>query len=675
MKKTKIDTSLLPNVWLTWETTKGVFYLDCATGKKQIEMPECARKYSRSKPLINSGSKPRFAYAKYHEDIDALELAEVTIETTRKEEVKQWKYAGEKYFLKKDKTVLDENGNVKTNNFFLSHYHRSHDFKGFLGMFYRIDIPSNVVEFKKLLGAETYTVGSGRTVPVTHCWHIQEWYKTKQKVRGAGRQQKLTNKLVEIPVRDISEINEEYPADTTSSRSYWSRSGIIYFERLTDGWSVLRVLCHKYTMNGEHSDNYIEDERMYLHDDGINRIVGPSKDGWVPKRQMHTWGAYEFVNKDEASEQCNRLKYILPLLTDIGEGQMRNCLISILRFPEIEQMMRLGYNQAAKSIANSQTPKADLKFMFGDYYNDKETTILRKAGLTKHQMDKYMHVYHNNRYYENKCACALKEMRRFFGDNLIHLDNASFDRYYDGFIEINNGWERSSYSQIDTMDIDRTKFIKNVFRLGEKHKDVYRLMTDTLNAYQRLNIGTHPEINWYFENYSDVVRAHDALDDLRREQDAERRAMWNMELAERRKKEEEKRIKLDKERKKYEYEDDVYIIRLPKDSNEIIREGDRQHICIGGYTSRHALGNTNLFFLRCKSEPETPFYAIEMDSTKRIVQIHGRYNKWLGNNPEAIPTVVRWLRKNDIMCNEKILTCTSTGYSSTNSYVKMPVVD
>lgn len=670
MKKTKIDASLLPTMWLTWETTKGIFYLNCKTGKKQIEAPENVG-YRKPARLINSGSKPRIAYVKYHKDIDMLELAEVTIDTTRKEEPKQWKYAGEKYFLKKDKTVLDENGKEKINSFTLSQHHYSRDFKGFLGMLYRVDYYTNVEEFKKFLGSDSYTVGSGRVVNITNCWHIQEWYKTKQKIRGPGKQQQLTDKLVEMPVKDIAEIGAQYPPKESTDGYYrWSINGIIYFERLTDGWSVLRVL----NRNGR-DNNLVEYERMYLHDDGANRIVAPSKDGWVPARQTHTWSYYQFANKEEAMAKCNRLKYILPLVEDEGESKIKNTIITILRFPEVEQMMSLGYRKAAKSVANSKTPKADLKWMFGDYYNDKETSLLRKAGMTKHQMDKYMDVYNNNRYYERKCADAMREMRKFFGDGLIHLDNASFDKYYDGFIAMNRGWGREIYPQLNYMDIDRTKFIKNAFRLGEKHNNVYTMLEDVLSLYNALNAGTHPEINWYFDSYSDVVRAHDAIDTLKRAQDAERRAMYDMAAAERRKKEEEKRIKLDKERKQYEYEDDAYVIRLPNDSNEIIREGDKQRICIGGYTSRHALGQTNLFFLRRKSDPTTPFYAIEMDNTKRIVQIHGFGNSWLGNNPEVIPTVVRWLRKNGIKCDEKILTCKAKGYGAVNDYVKMPVVD
>jgi hypothetical protein len=150
--------------------------------------------------------------------------------------------------------------------------------------------------------------------------------------------------------------------------------------------------------------------------------------------------------------------------------------------------------------------------------------------------------------------------------------------------------------------------------------------------------------------------------------------MWHLGSAERQKKEEENRIKIDENRKKYEYEDDNYIIRLPNSGTEIVTEGSKQRICIGGYVSSHSLGQTNLFFIRRKSEPDIPFYAIEMKNGV-VIQIHGYCNKWLGCDPEVIPTVVRWLRKNNIKCDEKILTCKATGYGAINQYVPMPVVD
>lgn len=667
MKTTTIDASLLPKMWLTWSTTKGTFYLDCTTGKKQIEAPENVG-YRKPERLINSGSKPRFGYAKYHEDLEMLELAEVTIETTRKEEPKAWKYAGEKYFLKKDKTVLDENGNIKTNIFILSQYHDSRDFKGFLGMFYRIEIPTNISEFKKFIGSDTYTVGSGRVVEIKYAWHIQEWYKTKQKTKGAGKQQKLTDKLTTMEIEDINAIAKKHSKKCTIQNS-WSGNGMIYFERLSDGWSVLRII------NILSDNTCTEVERMYLHDDGTNRIVSPSQGSWVPARQTHTYRNYTFVNKDEAMSKCMRLKYILPSVEAESTQSLRNSLITILRFPEVEQMISLGYRRAANHIAHSTTPKSDLKFMFGGCYNEKETALLRKACMTKHQLDTYMKAYNTGDYY-SKPSRALAEMRKMFGDKLIHLDNNTFDEYLTGFIAMDRGYGREPFDYLKYIDgVNREKFLKNALRLGKKNPNVYTMLDDTLRQWQALNRGTHPAIDWYFDSYSDVVRAHDAIDELKRAQDAERRAIWDRTYAERLKREEKKRLEVDKERKQYEYEDVDYMIRLPKDSNEIVREGSMQRICIGGYTSRHALGQTNLFFLRRKSNPDAPFYAIEMNNNNVIVQIHGYCNSWLGNNPEAIPTVVRWLRKNGIKCDQKILTCKAKGYGATNDHVPMPVVD
>ena len=149
-------------------------------------------------------------------------------------------------------------------------------------------------------------------------------------------------------------------------------------------------------------------------------------------------------------------------------------------------------------------------------FYQKEKTILRKAGLTKHQLDTFMSLYNGERYSSYRLSGALTEMRKFFGDSFIHLDNATFDKYFNAFVEMINGWRNEMYPQLDSMDIDRNKFIRNVVRIGEKHNTVYRVLNDTLNQYRGLNAGTHPEINWYFDSYSDVVRAHDAIDELKR---------------------------------------------------------------------------------------------------------------------------------------------------------------
>ena len=375
------------------------------------------------------------------------------------------------------------------------------------------------------------------------------------------------------------------------------------------------------------------------------------------------------ANKDEAIETCDRIKYILQSADDVNIVSLVDFLVMSLRFPEIEQIVKLGYLDKVKSLGSSHTIKADLKCLFGEYYDDKEKNILRKVGMTKHQFDTYM----SNDNYRSKQA--LSTMRKMFGNNLTYLDNDSFDRYFNGCIKLCNAFWRSLGAYAEIIHFDTMRFFKNLTRLSEKRYNVFDLANDTLQAYTSLNYGTAPEVDWYFDDVSDLIRTHDALVELRRMQQAERSARWSIEQAERAKKDEERRAKVDEQRKCLEYEDDNYVIRLPKDLAEIVREGSTQRICIGGYTSRHANGETNLFFLREKENDDIPFYAIEMDNQKQIRQIHGFGNKWLGNDPDAIPTVVRWLRKNGIKCDEKILTCKAHGYGRVDEYVEMPVVD
>lgn len=68
------------------------------------------------------------------------------------------------------------------------------------------------------------------------------------------------------------------------------------------------------------------------------------------------------------------------------------------------------------------------------------------------------------------------------------------------------------------------------------------------------------------------------------------------------------------------------IIRPAESSEEIIREGKEQVICIGSYVKKYADGMTNLFFIREKGEEEKPFFAVEISKDWRVVQVRGKRN-------------------------------------------------
>lgn len=682
MKNYKLDTSLLPQVWVVWDTVRDgkTHYLNCKTGKQKyaaekwmIAKMNTDYDYYRTdgaliyhgraingKMWVPANSPCEYLYGKYHKDSEKFELAIVRMDTCRQEVPRTWRFIGERYFIGKDKTIEVLNRQYP-NSYTPKQWYTAWNGKQLLATLLRTNSDKELLkEFKKFIGADYFTIGNGSAVDITANWHIQKWFETVQKTKTVGKQQQIVNDLTSIPLSDTSGLAQKYPPKETDR---WTRlSSFMYFERINDEWCVLRVF--------KHTDNdIVELWRVYFNDKTV-RICSPSKDGWIPSKQPHTWwGSLKyFANPEEASEKCDRLKYIINALDYESEQNLADVVVKVLRFPEFEQLIKLGGVNFVKNASHSYTPKADMKFMFGNYYNEKETNVLRKIGMTKKQLDKVVEL--NSYSYDYNAI--LSRMRSLFGDDLSYMDIDSFGKYLTMCRELNRRWYANSH--INSLGLDQLKFYKNLCRIGEKNNQVYGIVSDLICGYMRLNQGTQPEIDWYFDCYSDCVRLHDAIDELRRQQDAERRAMWNMEEAERLKKQEELRKKIDEDRQKYEYAEDDYIIRLPKDLNEIIREGNMQRICIGSYTGRHAEGQTNLFFLRKVSEPSVPFYAIEMKNDN-IIQIHGYGNKWLGNDPDAIPTVIRWLRKNGIKCDDKILTCKARGYGSTNDYVPMPQVD
>lgn len=707
MKQYPLDTSILPQVWLTWASTKNKqfnkrYWLNCQTNEKK-EVPEDWMTYTNensvetnwsnwkdlggfgiSRPRmqngkiwINSGTKLRCAYIKYHPDIDRLEIASVGLDTTRNGEHK-WEYMGDRCFIAKDKTIINADGKKMTNMFNVDDiYHWSvPDFKYFLSILLRREVIASAVdEFKKFIGKDYFTIGDGKSITIDNYWHIAKWYETVQKSRGNGKAQKLTDELTSISLSDASDFAKKYPVfmvNPKAKNAYDKEEmrNVLYYEKVNDDWYVLR---HFYR---NQCDDLVEDWRLYFDKEDNVRPVSHSGDWWIPSKQSHDsyWsGGYtHFVNMDEAIASCNRIKYILNSVEDLRKTKIVDFITLALRFPEIEQLIKFGHQKEALYMIASNTPKADLKSIFGNYWNDKEKNLLRKIGLTKKQFDTYM-TYHQLSSHDSERA--LSKMRIMFGNDLSSLDFESFDKYFNACKELGYYFWSRIDNYLPCLDLDLMRFFKNLVRLSAKSSSIYRVASDALSDYIGLNEGTAPVIDWYFDSVSDAVRIHDAISQLKRVQDDERRAMWDRHAAERRAKEEERRIKVDEERKQYEYEDGNYIIRLPKSIAEIVEEGSKQHICIGGYTTRHANGETNLFFLRKKDCESIPFYAIEMNRDKNIVQIHGNCNKWLGCDPDAIPTVVRWLRKNGITCREQILTCKATGYGACNDYVPMPVVD
>lgn len=694
------DQSLLPKVWLNWETKReGDKYLNCETGEVQTYREEwmgtgktCYDTYmtmnkARAKMFqVAAGKSLMFAYTKYHESEKLLELAVVTMNTNRTGGARMWQYAGDRYFITKSKVIYDINGTERfdcgMSTFRAYENHSSYKFKDFLSYLSRTwSTLSVITEFKKFIGSNMFLSKNGRASEIKYMWNIQEWYETSDAKSTTGKTQKLLDELSALVQADLVHICEEFPiAEADSGRMYNPLQDVIYYEKLNDEWSVLRY-CYRATNNTN-----MESYRIFISESGKCHCAKLTNNNeWVPAQNLnHEWcRTYaQFVNIDEAITKSKRLSYIMPIIKKFPERKYISALTMVIKHPELEQLFKMGYEKLAMQLMVDGTVDANIKKYIGYGYNKKGKTLFSKWGINKYQLNMLDNAFNDSWAFGHPSgSCyrsSIKLLKKYLGNDISHLDNDTFDklaRLMAQFCDCR--LDRNLDAHFAIMNINVPKWLTHTARWISKAKSEesrVTMLVDTIKSYKELDTARRPEINWYFDSYSDAVRAHDALIEIQRIQRREHMALYSMEYAERLKKEDEMRQKIDEGRKHYEYEDDNFIIRLPLENDEIISEGSNQHICISNYVNSHSTGHTNLFFLRHKDAPNTPFYAIEMRDNN-IKQIHGFGNKWLGNNPEAIPTVVRWLRKHNITCDQHILTCTATGYRSTNSHIPMPVVE
>ena len=79
----------------------------------------------------------------------------------------------------------------------------------------------------------------------------------------------------------------------------------------------------------------------------------------------------------------------------------------------------------------------------------------------------------------------------------------------------------------------------------------------------------------------------------------------------------------------FSWQQDGYVIIVPRSAMDIIEEGRRQHHCVGahdGYMAAMARRDSFILFLRKQENPDEPYYTIETDLS-RIKQFYAAYDR------------------------------------------------
>lgn len=78
------------------------------------------------------------------------------------------------------------------------------------------------------------------------------------------------------------------------------------------------------------------------------------------------------------------------------------------------------------------------------------------------------------------------------------------------------------------------------------------------------------------------------------------------------------------------YEDEKYVIAVPKRASDITREGRLQHHCVGasdGYMKNMAERKSFILFLRRKDMADMPYYTLEAEWSGKIIQAYAAYDR------------------------------------------------
>lgn len=113
---------------------------------------------------------------------------------------------------------------------------------------------------------------------------------------------------------------------------------------------------------------------------------------------------------------------------------------------------------------------------------------------------------------------------------------------------------------------------------------------------------------------------------------------------ERNKVDQEKFQKAVEKLEKFAWSEGEFFIRPAREQMELMAEGKTLHHCVGGYIKRMAEGETAIFFLRKASEPDKPFYTLELQK-KRVIQCRTEHNASYDRNPDVKKFVDMWMEK------------------------------
>lgn len=653
---------LCPELLQYWTTSKGYVMWSNKTGQRLLygnRRPSGTERAWSVKDLY------RGLYVRYIDNLDALEFAEIRIHPDgRGKGVLDWKFKRRILEWRDDTTIYTLQPTI-----FQS---RIYECAG--GMFYNKDVITLMNGGYGFIGGKEVCEEICRFDPsasvyfddVRNSWYmVSKWYR---------------DSFIKRKVKDET-LKELAFADLPLPEGFDYEINRCYAEQMGGEYLVVRLFRKGYY----EKKNPYEKSRVFIDKNG--KVAVFNRD-WKTNEfrrstKIETWNESTPIANVSELEKWNPTKYVIGCVKDEQGIVHIGSLIDVLRHPILEKLSKAGYPNIAACINHSGTVGAYLRDYFGFEKEGKKTQI-KDLGVNKYLLERIekgldiRKTQYGTRVDNESDIKVVKELKRLYGkDDISSLSKETIDELFDGMrtlvqmgglsrlVDNNRYYYYRRYNRQDEPEIPEgtASFMAKLCRLSRTNNlDVIRYYMDTKRMF--VGLINPPDIDITdFDDFEGLRRIHDTLVEIQREENANRDRAY----AEQRRRENEayqKRFEKLQEKRiaDFEKDGDKFCIRVPKTLEEITTEGSELHHCVGGYVRNHATGDTNIIFLRKKGLENMPFYTIEVRNG-HVVQIHGKYNRWLGNDPEAVPFVYQWLKERGISFEKRMLLNLGCGYS------------
>lgn len=267
--------------------------------------------------------------------------------------------------------------------------------------------------------------------------------------------------------------------------------------------------------------------------------------------------------------------------------------------PKMEHIVKMGLTRIADDIVNRSRNCLEL--------NRSGKDIFQVLGLSKADTRFVQDINGGS-----DVVCAIRSLRKDGIKITYEQFEEAWGLFKDCFLEFHSVLKHGTTGRI-------LKYLRQQVygKTRDKYKNILKDWIDYISMGTKLGYDFSNDFVLFPNN---LKERHDAAAFLMQEREIKKKAAE--------KKTESRKIsRLSRElEKQYAFESKTMMIVVPKNAEDIAREGQQMHHCVGTYIKRVAKGETAVLFIRTKEAPEVSFYTMEVKDG-RVVQCRGKYNK------------------------------------------------